>query len=277
MDNRVIDYDILDERRAKKERNTYGTYKFQCIDQVSKKYDLVIVPVNSYQLCDALIEINQQVPSARYLIMSLNWIGASEIDAIIRPEQYVMGYAGGGGTLKDKNSILWGNIGNDVMLGCVYEAQNSLLRDVNALFLESGITPEIPSNVLHALWLQNVASAPFGAAFSKHKDIMKTFADKELVRVCFKAFRECYDILSARGVNLKDFPEAKMFSLLFKLPISIQLYMLKKNLSGEAAQRYTSHALFALDEMKNNFAQILDTARELNVYVPNMEKLNSLI
>jgi hypothetical protein len=35
----------------------------------------------------------------------------------------------------------------------------------------------------------------------------KTFADKELGRACFGSFKECYKVLTARGVNLKDFPE----------------------------------------------------------------------
>jgi len=39
----------------------------------------------------------------------------------------------------------------------------------------------------------------------------------------------------------------------------------------------SAYALFALDEMKYNFNQILKTARELNVHVPNMEKLNDSV
>jgi len=276
-DNKTIKYDILDERRTKKDRNTYGTYTFQCVSKISEKYDLVIVPVNSHQLCEALIEINQQEPYAKYLIMSSNWKGTLDIDEIIKPEQYVMGYAGGGGTYKDNNSIMWGNIGNDVLLGSVFEVQNRLLQEINSLFRKSKITPEIPSNILHALWLHNIASAPFGAALIKYKDIEKTFADKELSRTCFSAFKECYKICSARGVNLNDFPETKIFKLMFSLPFFIQLFLFKRNLSGEAAKRYTAHALLAIDEMKYNFHQILETARELNVYVPNMEKLNFLI
>ena len=274
---KTINFDILDERRPKKDRNTFGKYTFKCIDKITEKYDLIIVPVNSYQLCDALSEINQQCRSAKYLIMSLNWKGTSDIDKIITPGQYVMGYAGGGGTFKENNSILWANIGNDILLGSAYDIQNSLLQEVNTLFLKIKIVPEIPSNIIHALWLHNIASAPFGAALIKHKDLQKTFADKELGKACFGAFKECYKILSARGVNLKEFPETKIFSLMFSLPFFIQSYMLKKNLNGEAAQRYTSHALLAVDEMKYNFLEILKTARELNVSVPNMEKLNFLI
>ncbi|WP_227453023.1 hypothetical protein [Clostridioides sp. ES-S-0108-01] len=42
-------------------------------------------------------------------------------------------------------------------------------------------------------------------------------------------------------------------------------------------QRYTAHALLALDEMKCNFLEMLETAKELNVQIPNMKILDSLI
>jgi len=276
-DNKTIKYDFLDERLPKKERNTIGTYTFHCTDSIKEEYDLIFVPVNSYQLFDTLNEINKYTPNAKYLIMTLNWRGTLEIDKILKPEQYVMGYAGGGGTYKDNNTLLWANMGNDILLGSVYDSQKKLLDDVNALFLECKIKPEIPNNILHALWLHNIASAPFGAALIKHKDLQKTFADKELGKACFRAFKECYKIVSARGVNLNEYPETKIFKLMFSLPLCIQSTILKKNLSGKAAERYTSHALLATDEMKSNFDEILKTARELNLSVPNMEKLNSLI
>ena len=276
-DNKTIKYDFLDERLPKKERNTHGSYTFRCTGNIKDGYDLIFVPVNSYQLSDTLSEINIQAPNARYLIMTLNWKGNSETDKILKPEQYVLGYAGGGGTYKENNSLLWANMGNDILLGSVYEAQKKLLDKVNALFLEVKIKPEIPSNILHALWLHNIASAPFGAALIKHRDLNKTFADKELGKACFGAFKECYDIVSARGVNLKEFPETKIFKLMFSLPVFIQSAILKGNLKGEAAERYTSHAILAIKEMKSNFDEILKTARELNVSVPHMEKLNSLI
>lgn len=271
--NKTIKYDILDERKAKSGWNTHGTYTFQCVDKILEEYNLIIVPVNSYQLCDVLSEINGQDPSAKYLLMTLNWKGTSDIDKIINPEQYILGYASGGGTYKDNYSTLWGNIGSDVLLGNVCEMQNDLLQKVNSLFLKSKIKPEIPPNILHALWLHNISTAPFGVALTKHNNIQKTVEDKELVRVCFKAMKECYQICSKRGVALKEFPEIKIYSL----PFFILYPLFRKNLNGEVAQRYTAHALLALDEMRCNFCEMLETANELNMQVPNMKILHSLI
>lgn len=268
-----IKYDMLDERLSKKDWHTQGTYTFTCVDKITESYDLIIVPVNSYQLCDVLKEINEQAPNANYLFMTLNWNGTGEIDSIIDPAQYVMGYAGGGGTYKDGRTLLWGNIGSDVMIGKVHDSQNTLLKKVEALFSGSKIKPEIPSNVLHALWLHNVGTAPFGVAFTKHNSLEKTINDKALVRLCFRAMKECYKLCARRGVDLKKFPETKMYSV----PFFILYPLFKKNMRGEAAQRYTAHALLALDEMKCNFYEMLDTAGKLNVQMPNMEALQSLL
>lgn len=272
-DNKTIIYDILDERRKKNEWNIHGTYTFQCVDKVSEWYDLVIVPVNSYQLTNILNEINLQAPSIKYLLMTLNWKGSSDIDKIIKPEQYIMGYAGGGGTYKNNQNILWGNIGSDVMLGNIFEVQSELLQEVNSLFLSSGIKPEIPFNIIHAIWLHNISTAPFGVALTKYNNIYKTVEDKDLIRVCFNAMKECYQICSKRGVELKRFPETKMYSL----PFWILYPLFKRNLNREVTQRYTAHALLALDEMKCNFIEMLETAKELNVQTPNMKILDSLI
>lgn len=270
---KTINYDILDERQPRNNRNTFGTYAFQCVDKITEPYDLIIIPVNSYQLIEILKEINGQAQSANYLLMTLNWKGTSDIDHIISLEQYILGYASGGGTYKDNNTVLWGNVGSDLLLGSVNKVQNNLLQKVTSMLLESEIKPEIPFNILHALWLHNISTAPFGIALTKHKNVKKTVGDKELVRVCFGAMRECYQICSKRGVSLKEFPETKMYSL----PFFILYPLFKKNLNGEIAQRYTAHALLALDEMKCNFYEMLETGRSLNIKMPNMEILHHLI
>ena len=275
--HKTINYDILDERKPKKDRYTKGVYTYRCVSKVTTHYDLIIVPIRFDQLGAFFAQINSSAPSSKYLILASNWTGTAAMDAVLQPEQYVLGYAGGGGTFKDNNSLLWGNIGNDVLLGSVHHEQTALLNVVRDLFQDSGIAPEMPASVLHALWLHNVASAPFGAALSKHMDIEKTFADKELGRTCFKAFKECYKVLEARGVNLGQFPETRIFKALFTLPYFIQSALFRKNLQGEAAQRYTAHAIQSVEEMLGNFRMILTSARELSVKIPNMEKLDTLI
>lgn len=74
----------------------------------------------------AFADLTQNAPDAKYLLMASNWTGMAEIDSYLNKDQYILGYAGGGGTLRnvDGQSELWGNIGADVTLGTVYPEPN---------------------------------------------------------------------------------------------------------------------------------------------------------
>lgn len=271
-DHLTIPVDMIDERLTEEKQCVKGEYTYHCIQKVDNSYDLIIVPVNSFQIIKALKELKKQAPDADYLLMTLNWKGTEEIDSILRKTQYVMGYAGGGGTFK--NGWLWADLGADMMLGSVYEEQEGLLAKVNSLFRENGIVPNISNNILHALWMHNIDSAPLGVGLAKYHDTLKLVHDKELVRVCFDAMKECYEICERRGVDLKRFPEVEMYNLPFE-----EIYpMFKANFeTNPVMKRYSAHAVKAVDEMVNNFMEMYDTGKQLEVNMPNMECLyNSL-
>lgn len=272
MNNKTITYDIIDEREDEESMYTTGEYTYKCVVNVDCEYDLIIVPVNSYQLDGVLETLIKQAPNYDYLLFTLNWNGTEKIDKILKKEQYIMGYAGGGGTFK--NNLLWGNIGQDITLGSVYEEQFILLNKTIEIFKECGIIPEVPSNVLHWLWIHNVGASPMGIGFSKYKDMGEYLKDEKLVETCFKAMNECYSLCEKRGVNLNEFPEAQIS----KIPFSDLYPMFKRNFEeNPIMQRYTAHALLAIDEMKDNFIQMFELGKEMKIDMPNMEELSKLI
>lgn len=272
MNNKTIPYDIIDERNDKKHMNTTGEYTYKCVTEIVEDYDLIMLPVNTYQLEDVLKTLTTKAPTAKFLILTLNWNGPAEIDKFLRKDQYIMGYAGGGGTFK--GDLLWGNVGNDISLGTVYEVQKPLLNRTVHAFKSCGIEPEIPSNILHWLWIHNVGASPLGVGLSKYSDLSEVLKDKELVKICFKAMSEGYKICERKGVNLKDYLEVKMMSI----PFFILYPMFKRNFEkNPIMQRYTAHAFKAIDEMKDNFKEMLQTGREFNMNIPNMEKLSKLL
>lgn len=270
MNNKTIAYDIIDERQAEESMYTTGEYTFKYVANI--EYDLIIVPVNSYQLDGALEILIKQAPNSNYLLFTLNWNGTDKIDKILKKEQYIMGYAGGVGAFKD--NLLWGNIGKDITLGAVYEEQKPLIKKTIEIFKECGIVPEIPSNVLHWLWMHNVEASPFGVGLSKYNDINGYLNDENLVGTCFKAMSECYRLCEKRGVNLSEFPQVEMY----KMKLSDLYQMFKSNFEeNPIMQRYTAHALLAIDEMKDNFIQMFMLGKEMKIEMPNMEELNKLI
>lgn len=242
------------------------------MDKADDSYDLIIIPVKCFQLTEVLRILIKQAPNANYLLLTLDWNSGNDIDRILRKNQYIIGYSGGGGTFK--SDLLWANVGNNIMLGAIYKEQQPLLHNTVALFKKCEIIAEIPENPLHWLWIHNVETAPFGVALAKYYDISKFLNDKELVKITFSSMKECYKICEKRGVNLKNFKEVEMYSAPFDTLYSI----FKNNFENNPVmQRYTAHAIQSIDEMIQNFVQIFQTGCKLNINMPNMKILMEII
>lgn len=270
--DRVIRWDYIDERRTKKEQNTTGTYQYRCVTKADDSYDLIFVPVKTFQLLELLKTLVKQAPGAKYLIFTLDWNLMDGVDKILEKNQYMVGYAGGGGTFQ--GDLLWGNLGKDVMLGTVYSEQQELLKRVDGCFRECGIVPEIPGQARHWLWMHNVSTAPFGIALAKDRNLAKCLEDRALIKTVFGACRECCAICQARGVDLKQFPEA----IMYHIPFFLLYPMFKRNLTkNPVVQRYTSHAVSDIDEMSANFEEMYQSGLELKIEMSDMHILHNII
>lgn len=272
FNQKEIAYDFIDERNDKKHLNTSGSYTYHCVTEANNNYDLIIVPVKTYQLKGALDTLISQAPNANYLLFTLDWNSSGDFDNILNRKQYIMGYAGGGGTFRE--DLLWANIGNDIMLGAVHKEQQPLLDNVTELFKSCRIIAEISENPLHWLWIHNVGTAPLGVALTKYNDMGQLLNDKTLVKTSFRAMQECYKICEKRGVNLKKYGEVKMISL----PLFILYPMFKLNFTkNPVMQRYSAHATDSIDEMVQNFREIFETGSSLGIDMPNMRILMNII
>lgn len=274
--NQEIALDLIDERKKEGEQNITSSYTYHCVENVDSTYDWIIVPTNSFQVVEALKQIVPQAPHSKYLIMSLNWNGLDAIEEQLPKEQFIMGYAGGGGTFIDKQeeTVLWGNIGADILLGAAYEEQRPLLKEADTMFKKEGIVPEIPENIVHTLWMHNVGSAPLGAGLIKYRNMDQFLEDEALVKTCFTAMSEAYQICGKRGVDLTKYPEVAMYSMPFE-----QLFpMFKMNFqTNPVMKRYTAHAIKAIDEMVSNFLLMYETGKQLNVEMPAMDVIADIV
>ncbi|CDI50686.1 ketopantoate reductase family protein [Clostridium tetani] len=84
LDNKEITYDLIDERKVKKQQNMIGNYTYRCVVEADNHYDMIIVPVKTYQLKDVLSMLIQQAPNANYLLFTLDWNSTENIEGILR-------------------------------------------------------------------------------------------------------------------------------------------------------------------------------------------------
>ncbi len=267
-----VDLDVLDERRGHPANNK-AHYAPRCVESIRPEdgYELVFVPVNAHQLAEALRAL---VPGAgddaTFLLASSNWEGVGEIDALLPRERYLLGYADGGGTVR--NGVYWTNLGAEFHLGAFEGQSPERLARVRAVLERADMKPDIQPDMLGWLWVHNASTVGFAAGFARYKEIKLFLRDSELMQTSVQATRELMALCERRGVSWKQYPEVSFLGWPTWLVVVVMRWMYTTN---KSMQRYTAHAASAesLRETQRHYAAMLRTASELGVEVPNLKRL----
>ena len=271
-----VDLDLLDERKGHP-ANNQTHYNLRCVEEVRPEdgYELVIVPVNAQQLTDALCTLIPCVgEQATFLPMTSNWEGAAEIDALLPRQRYLLGYADGGGTVR--NGAYWTNLGAEVHLGALEGQSTEKLEQVKALFEKADMKPDIQPSILHWLWVHNASAVGFAVGFAKYSEVKPFLRDGDLMKTCVKATSELVHLCEKRGVNLKQYPDVSFVDWPNWLVVAIMRWMWRTN---KSMQRYTAHAASpgSMQETRMHYRAMLRTADELGMEVPALESLQVLL
>jgi ketopantoate reductase len=264
--------DVLDERKGRP-RSNLSTYSLTCVDEVSPadNYEFIIVPTGTHQVRDALRELAPKAPGALFLLLTGVWEGLEPIDQLLPRNRYVLGYADGGGTIRD--GVYWTNLGAEIHIGTPDGGSPDCLRRVTELFRQAGMRPDIQDNVLHWLWQHIASVVAFSAGFAKHRQLNAFLRDGELLRQCTLSTRELYQLCEHRGVGLKRYPEAAFR----RWPVWMVVAFLKWNFRhNPSMRRYTAHAASDgnVTETGYYYDAILKTAREAGFAMPHTQALS---
>lgn len=260
-----VTLDLLDERKGHRKKNVVP-YALECVEQVSPAdgYETIIVPTNSYQTEQVLKTLAPVSGNALFFIMAANWQGADFIDRLLPRERYVMGYPDGGGTIR--SGVYWTNLGSEIHLGNVDGKPNASLEKIKALFARADIQPDAHENILHWLWVHNAMSIGIWAGFAKYREVKPFLRDRALLVECYASTKELLELCRRRGVDLKKYPETGTFNLPTWAFIPLFRWLYTHN---ESMQRFTAHAADSLEEARDNYANIMQTANELKFDMPH--------
>jgi ketopantoate reductase len=125
-----VNLDLLDERKGHLKYNA-TKYTLKCVEEISPadQYELIIVPTNVHQVEEVLETLVPVSGQAIFLIFTGNWDGTAFIDRRLPRERYLLGYADGGGTIRD-DGVYWTNLGSEVHLGEVTSQPTEKLEKV---------------------------------------------------------------------------------------------------------------------------------------------------
>lgn len=271
-----VDLDLLDERKGHPANNKTH-YNLRCVDEIRPEdgYGLVIVPVNAHQLIEVLHTLISCVgEEATFLIVTSNWEGTAEVDASLPRQRYLLGYADGGGTVR--NGVYWTNLGAEIHLGALEGQSEEKLKQVKAMFEKADMKPDIQPNILHWLWVHNASAVGFATGYAQYGDVKSFLRDGALMKTCVQATSELVHLCEKRGVELKRYPDVSFVDWPTWLVVAMMRWMWSTN---KSMQRYTAHAASAgsLQETAMHYEAMLRTASDLGVEMPALQSLRKYL
>jgi ketopantoate reductase len=231
-------------------------------------FDLVVVPTKHYHLVDVLKQIVPLTGDADYLLLTQNWAGTQEIDTILPPSRYVFGDAKAGGCFQDGRLIA---TLATIDVGQIDSRKDGCLQKVVALCQSADIEPTVHDDILHYLWVQYAITGGLWPALVRAGSFEAVLRDRQLGEQALDAAKESLEVAARRGVDLKKYPETRMYldtsflmrqfaAVMMKVMFRLDRYM----------QRSSSHALDDPQEIGVFFFDLLNTGRELGVAMPAM-------
>ena len=203
--------DILDNRKGYVRAQT-DRYYLRVTEElrVSDDFDLVIVPTKPYQVEDALRQIVPYTQRANYLLLTQNWSGTTTIDSLLAQSRYVYGDAKAGGCYRDATLI--STIFPTIDLGRANGQKDSHLAEMATLFESIGIKPNLRDNILHYIWVQYAISAGLWPGLVRAGDFKSLLRDRHTVDLSLLAVKECLNVAAHRGIDLRKYPETRMYT-----------------------------------------------------------------
>jgi len=270
-----IPIDLLDSRKGYV-KQYIGLYALKVTETLSLSdgFELVIVPTKPYQVEDALKQITPYTDKADYLLLTQNWNGTTAIDSILPQFRYVYGDAKAGGSLQ--NGTLISAIFPTIDLGQVNGQKDNCLTKTTALFESIGVKPNLQDNILHYIWVQYAINAGLWPALVRAGGLEALLHDRRTGDLSLFAVKECLEVAARRGVDLKKYPDARMYSNTSFIARQITGFILRLLFRfNQSVQRSSAHALADPQEIKMSFYDLLNTGRELGVDMPIMSNFES--
>lgn len=265
-----ISMDVLDNRKGYKKKYL-GRYNLQVTETLnpSDGFELVIVPTKPYQLEEALQSIVPFVDSGDYLLLTQNWHGTAKIDAILPQSHYIYGDAKAGGVFED--GTLVAAIFPSIDLGKVSKETGGPLEKAVALFEDAKIDVVIHENILHYIWVQYAITGGLWPAVVRAAGLDELLRDRRTGELSLLMVNECLEVVARRGVDLKRYPDTRMWTTqsAFRRQVAlIGLILLFR--FNKSVYRTSAHALGDPIEIKTSYYDLLNTGRELGVDMPVM-------
>jgi len=208
----IPDTDTLDllDLRAGYSKNRQASYVPKTVAQISPSdgFDLVIVATKHYQAAQAIRQYLPGAPHATFLLFTANWDGTEEIDSLLPRSSLLWGYAAASGG-PDAQGVLIATVNPSVRFGMLEGCDPEKFNAVGELFQRASFTLDIKPNIIQWLWVHHAINAGGIGICLWAGGIAEATGSFTTLRLGTWASREALDVVAARGINLKHYPDAR--------------------------------------------------------------------
>lgn len=229
-----------------------NTFFPNCVTEINKEYDGILVAVNRFQLEDVLKVLSEKQEYTKYFaFMQNNWNIKDEINKYIEKDKYIIAFpssVGGGRDDKGVNVILFDEatrLGGECKFGI-----DDLQKSLNNL----GIKTKFDNNIFDWLKVHYLQQSITAGAVLKNGSFENFSNDYNEVKKLVKAFREGIKVCKIQGVNTnKTFP-----AMFFKLPMFIIAHIMQKMfVEKNTVEMVNNHMKKGLPEWVVGYKEVL--------------------
>lgn len=268
--NDGIQLHLLDGRR--KTGIHIQNYKPNLVDELPSfdEFDLVIVSLRHYQLKSVLPLLAKNLGRADILFFNHLWTDTSVIDEFLPQDKYIWGFpSAGGGFYQMPNLILKGALMDFIYLGEMNGKNSERIMSISKLFEQVGIKVKVQKNMQHWLWKQFSLNAGISTVAMKAGGTEKLMSSIPYIRLAVLCIREALIVSKARGVNVKQFFDARVFFLPSWIAALAFWATLKTNRYQSEIFKYYNHA----EEIQRIYDDVMDMGKELKVKMPILDSM----
>jgi 2-dehydropantoate 2-reductase len=272
--------DLLDLRPGHP-KNTRVTYAPKTVTHIGPSgptggFDLVMVATKHYQAVQAIRQYLPGAPGAVFLLFTANWDGTEEIDRLLPRSSILWGYSAASGG-PDSEGVLIATVNPKVRFGMLEGSDPDKFKAVTELFQRAGFTLDIKPNIIEWLWVHHAINAGGIGTALWAGGIAEATRSFKTMRLGVLAIREALDVVAARGVDVKSYPDAKgILNMPAWLAGLVGVYGIRFTAKGRRLLR-ASHFAHSPQEMKRYYFDVLNTGERLGVAMPHLSALRERI
>jgi ketopantoate reductase len=142
---------------------------------------------------------------------------------------------------------------------------------VIALCKSANLPAPVHENILHYLWVQYAITGGLWPALVRAGSLKEVLDNSETGKQGLRAVKECLEVVARRGVDLKKYPETRMYqntsaAAMWIANLAIK-FMFRFN---KLVIRSSLHALDDAEEIQTFYYDLLNMGRQLGVEMPAM-------